>query len=114
MVCEGCLEKQQKIDRLEEENKLLKAKLRYRQRSRQEGFFGSATPSSKLPLKSNSLEENQKLRGGAKAGHSGYGRRSLEINQADQIMEVEPEVGELCPDCGTHLKEHWSRTTVQR
>ncbi|MDI6735358.1 MAG: IS66 family transposase, partial [bacterium] len=103
MVCEGCLEKQRKIDKLEEENKLLKAKIRYRERSKQEGFFGSSTPSSKLPVKSNSLEENQNLRGGAKAGHSGHGRRSLEIDQADNIVDVSPEVGEFCPECNTHL-----------
>ncbi len=57
--CQGCLEKQQKIDQLSEENQRLKAQLRYRQRKPTEGFFGSSTPSAKQPVKANSEAEKQ-------------------------------------------------------
>jgi len=33
---------------------LYKDKLRYQERTAKEGFFGSSTPSSKLPVKANS------------------------------------------------------------
>jgi hypothetical protein len=51
--CPQCFEKQRKIDELEEELVLLKAKLRYQERTVKEGFFGSSTPSSKIPVKAN-------------------------------------------------------------
>ena len=40
--CEGCLEKQRKIDQLLEEVQRLKAKLRYQERKDKEGFFGAS------------------------------------------------------------------------
>ena len=46
--CAGCFEKQRQIDELTEEVKRLKAKLNYLERKRQEGYFGSATPSSQV------------------------------------------------------------------
>jgi hypothetical protein len=64
--CKGCFEKQCKIDELTEEVKRLKAQLNYLERKGQEGYFGSSTPSSQVPLKNNSLKENQGKRGGAK------------------------------------------------
>ena len=60
-----------KIDRLEEEVQRLRSKVRYQERKATEGPFGSSTPSSKVPLKANSLEENQARKGGAKPGHPG-------------------------------------------
>jgi len=71
--CEGCFEKQLKIDRLEEENEQLKARLRYRERAEKEGFFGSSTPSSRLPVKENTPEREDRPRG-ARPGHKGNGR----------------------------------------
>ncbi len=52
--CKQCLAKQQKINELEEEITSLKSKLRYQERTAKEGFFGSSTPSSKVPVKPNS------------------------------------------------------------
>ena len=72
--CEGCLEKQRKIDQLLEELQRLKAKLRYQERKDKEGFFGSSTPSSQLPLKTNTNQENRNRKGGARPGHKGHGR----------------------------------------
>jgi len=71
--CEGCFEKQLKIDRLQEENEQLKARLRYRERAEKEGFFGSSTPSSRLPVKENTPEREDRPRG-ARPGHKGNGR----------------------------------------
>ncbi|HUT29315.1 MAG TPA: transposase, partial [Sedimentisphaerales bacterium] len=51
--CKDCLSKQQKINELEEENVRLKARLRYQERTAKEGYFGSSTPSSKIPVKAN-------------------------------------------------------------
>ena len=62
--CEGCLQKQRKIDQLLEEVQRLKAKLRYQERKDKEGFFGSSTPSSQLPLKANTDQENRNHKGG--------------------------------------------------
>ena len=65
VYCPGCLKKQRIIDELRDENRRLKAQLRYEQRKATEGFFGSSTPSSKVPVKPNTLAERQEIRGGA-------------------------------------------------
>ncbi len=109
VVCRGCLEKQLKIDRLEEELRLLKAKLRYQQRTASEGPFGASTPSSKLPFKSNSLQENQARKGGARAGHRGHGRKSLSPKDVDCVARA--RIPAHCPDCGTPLRH---KGTIRR
>jgi transposase len=91
-----------KIDRLVEEVQRLRSKVRYEERKATEGPFGSSTPSSKVPLKANSLEENQARKGGAKTGHPGHGRRACREEDADQIIPV--HLPETCPDCGTSLE----------
>jgi hypothetical protein len=53
-LCEGCLEKQQEIDRLKAELQSLRTKLSQQKRKDKAGFFGSSTPSSQLPVKANS------------------------------------------------------------
>ena len=60
--CGECFEKQQRIDRLSEENERLRGQLRYRERTREEGFFGSSTPSSKMPVKPNVVEAGRQAR----------------------------------------------------
>lgn len=102
-ICEGCLEKQRRIDQLLEENRRLQEQLRYRQRRSEEGPFGSSTPSSKIPLKAHSPEENRNKKGGAKPGHPGHGRSSVDPSEADRIQEI--AVGPLCPDCGGPLQD---------
>lgn len=108
-VCRGCLEKQLKIDRLEEELRRLKAKLRYQQRTASEGQFGGSTPSSKLPFKNNSMEEHQARKGGATPGHRGHGRKSLSPKEADRVTRV--QLPSICPDCGTALRH---KGTIRR
>ena len=110
-ICKECLQKQQKIDRLEEELRRVKAKLRYQERTAKEGPFGSSTPSSKVPLKANSLEENQARKGGAKFGHPGHGRKPLDPAQSERTIPV--HLPTSCPDCGTSLENRGvSRRTL--
>lgn len=74
VYCEDCFSKQRKIDALTEEVSRLKIALRYEERKDKEGYFGSSTPSSRIPVKANSIEENQRRRGGARPGQPGHGR----------------------------------------
>ena len=75
--CRQCLEKQRKIDELKEEILLLKAKLHYQERTAKEGFFGSSTPSSKIPVKANTPTQCRSNNGGGKPGHKGQGRTCI-------------------------------------
>ena len=102
--CEGCFEKQRKIDALTEENKQLKAKLKYLERKEQEGYFGSSTPSSKVPFKANAPAENQRKQGGLKKGHPGHGRQGFDESEADHIVQLDSEIGNRCPQCGGPLE----------
>ena len=110
--CQDCFEKQLKIDRLEEENKQLKARLRYREKKDKQPF-GLSTPSSKITIKQGSLEENQKKKGGAKQGHKGHGRQTFNENEADGIVDLKVE-DTSCPNCGGELyvKEIETRSIV--
>ncbi len=106
--CTSCLDKQRAIDRLTEENVRLRARLRYQERlAREEGPFGSSTPSAKIPLKANtplSLAERQARRGGARPGHVGHGRRTAQESEADAVVTL--DVAErTCPHCGVALEE---------
>ncbi|MGH2621758.1 MAG: hypothetical protein ACRDHG_14485 [Anaerolineales bacterium] len=86
--CPGCFQKQQRIDQLEQENQRLQQQLRYRQRQTEEGFFGSSTPSSKIPLKPQTPEASRSDPGGGAAGHTGHGRKSLAPSQADRLETI--------------------------
>lgn len=101
--CPFCLEKQREIDRLKEENVLLKQRLSYRERKDKEGFFGSSTPSSQQPVKGNT--EDEKKPRGAKIGHKGFGRKGFSVSEADRVERVEAHVGEMCPFCGGRLED---------
>ena len=105
--CQGCLEKQRRIDQLEEKVRQLQSKLRYQQRTAKEGPFGSSTPSSKIPIKPSSLEERQARKGGGKPGHIGHGRRALTAIRAEQVQRI--EAASVCPDCGTALEHRGLR-----
>lgn len=102
------MEKQQQIDRLKEENARLKDRLRYQERTAQEGFFGSSTPSAKLPVKpSTTQREFPGAPGGARPGHRGHGRRSISVEEADQVVLISGT--ETCPDCGSALHDRGCR-----
>lgn len=76
----------------------LKDRLRYQERTAQEGFFGSSTPSSKRPVKASAIVVSAPKMGGAKAGHPGRGRQAVLLAQADRVERV--NLPERCPDCG--------------
>jgi len=101
--CPECLAKQQTIDRLEQEIQCLKDKLRYQERKAQEGFFGSSTPPSKVPLKPSTPPERKPR--GAKKGHTGHGRKTFDPSSCAQQIDVDSVVGDRCPDCGGVLQD---------
>jgi transposase len=108
--CPVCLEKQRRIDALEEENKGLKAKLSYQERKMQDGPFGSSTPSSKIPIKPNTGSKEKKPRGG-RPGHKGNGRKSHD-EAVDRTVDVEP-TSDKCPECGGPLENKgWAERSV--
>jgi transposase len=100
--CKPCFQKQQIINELTVENERLKAQLRSQERSAREGAFGASTPSSKIPMKPNTLAERQALCGGLKPGHAGHGRTSLSVEGADRAERVALD-RKSCPDCGEKL-----------
>ena len=101
-LCRGCLEKQRRIDHLEEQIVSLRGRLRRQERSGKETPFGSSTPSSKILIKPNSLEERQARRGGGKPGHVGHGRARIDPATAARVERVAAPL--TCPDCGTRLQ----------
>jgi len=101
--CPGCFEKQNKIDQLLEENARLRQKLRYEARKAQEGFFGSSTPSSQIPIKSSQTGARKPK--GARVGHRGVGRKGFSESEADQVVEVSLEGDAACPHCGGSLED---------
>jgi hypothetical protein len=100
--CPECLNKQREIDRLAEENQRLKQKLRTRERRATEGFFGSSTPSSQVPVKADTPAAEKK-KPGARVGHAGCGRGAFSPEEADWVVEVAPP--QRCPACGSGLVE---------
>jgi transposase len=103
--CRDCLRKSIEIDelkaenaRLRQDNARLRKQLGKEHRVVTEPPFGSATPSSKQPLKPNSLEENQRRRGGARPGHPGHGRKPPPPDE-----RIELPLPDCCPDCGGPL-----------
>jgi len=105
--CPECLKKQQRINELEEENRCLKARLTYQERTAAEGPFGSSTPSSKVPLKPSALPERQARHGGACKGHTGHGRRRVPADEADRVVQM--PAPERCPQCGGRLTARGTR-----
>lgn len=99
--CDGCYEKQLKIDRLEEKVLGLEAKLRTEERKCREGYFGSSTPSSQRPTKPDSACENPKKNGGAPKGHRGHGRKRVAAKEADEVVNL--DAADRCPDCDGEL-----------
>jgi len=108
--CEGCFQKQLKIDRLTQENESLRGELLRLKRKAVEGFFSSSTPSSKLPVKANSTAEKSKHRGGAKLGHQGHGRQAHTTEEVEEVRVVKVEATE-CPACHGAL---WRKGSVPR
>jgi hypothetical protein len=106
--CDACLDKQREIDRLREEVARLRSQLCQRQRDPTATPFGSSTPSSKIPLKPNTTEEQSAKRGGAQVGHPGHGRRGVTAADAERVIAVTAAAS--CPQCGGALiAKGWPR-----
>jgi len=106
-TCDGCLEKQRLIDRQVEEIQRLKQKLNLNQRKLKEGFFGSSTPSSQIPVKPNSLAEKQARKGGGQLGHLGVGRACFTSAEADEVRKAEVTEAS-CESCECRLSRQSS------
>lgn len=115
MICEGCYEKQVKIDKLQEEVERLRHKLYAEERKTKDGYFGSSTPSSKKPFKKTTQNQDENKNGGAVQGHKGAGRKKIEKENADKIEIIESEICE-CPYCKNELmnKGFKQRNAVDR
>ena len=98
--CPLCLDKQRRIDELEDEVKSLRAVLAREQRKMEDGFFGSSTPSSKRPFKKVTDKKEEKPKG-ARPGHKGHGRNGHGDGE-DRTEDIFP-VSETCPECGKLL-----------
>ncbi len=109
--CHDCFEKQRELDKLKEENERLRSEVnklkREKNKFKEEGPFGSGTPSSKKPFKKKATEASTKAKGGAKPGHTGYGRGKHTPDEVDKIIEL--SLPETCPDCGGTLASHGVR-----
>ena len=102
--CQECFEKQIKIDRLEEINRSLNARLNARLKKDDGEAFGSSTPSSKQKFKKNSKKDKKKKQGGSKQDRKGgSGRHIFDESDADQIIKI-PFEEKSCPDCGGILE----------
>jgi len=111
-LCESCLEKQRTIDRLKQEIQSLRGKVHRLERKAEAGPFGSSTPSAKIPVKANTGNEQRSKPGGAKPGHPGHGRQTVEESAATRIETI--AVGASCPHCGGPLehKEYRDRSVI--
>lgn len=74
----------ERSSRLEEENKRLRKAANAR--NGRESYFGSSTPSSKLPPQPNSPVENRNRKGGARLGHQGHGRHKIKPQDANETV----------------------------
>ncbi len=111
-LCESCLEKQRTIDRLKQEIQSLREKVHRLECKAEAGPFGSSTPSAKIPVKANTAVEQRSKPGGAKPGHTGHGRQTVEDSNAQRIETI--PVGPACPHCGGPLehKEYRDRSVI--
>jgi len=107
LICPECVNKQEEIYRLREENKRIKAKLRRQQQQLSQGYFGCSTPSAQKPIKDNTKNDNPRKNGGAKQGHVGKGRKRYTEDEADRIEHIECEQ-KICPDCQIQLENSGS------
>jgi transposase len=113
-MCPACLKKMCEIDRLKHQLEKsrqrvsdLEKRLGQRARSSGESPFGANGSSATIPIKKNSEEDKRKLKGGAKHGHLGHGRKTPEVSGPVETLFA-PAV---CPACGgaTKLRKSESR-----
>lgn len=113
-ACGQCYEKQREVDRLKEEVDRLKKALQYRDRQKEDGFFGPSTPSSKIPFKPNVPEMKHPKKRGAQPGHPGHRRIGVQDLTGARIVRVQSAYGGRCPGCGGDLTCHKRRSRLVR
>lgn len=74
MECQECIKKAELIKELQAKLEIAKQQIADLERRSQVGFFGSSTPSSKIPVKASSKGASKS--GGARLHHPGHGRKS--------------------------------------
>lgn len=99
--CENCLNLQIKNDIFEEEIIRLKAELKRYKKQAADGYFGSSTPSSKVPIKPATDKKERKPRG-RKKGHKGSGREKF-IDDFVKFCTIELN-RPTCPHCNCTLE----------
>ena len=111
--CCNCLEKDVIIHDLENEVEKLKKIINSQKKKEKDGPFGSSTPSSKVPIKPNTKEDNEETKGGAKKGHKGNGRRKACHHTADKVDILYNKI-DICPECEESLisKGYQERTII--
>ena len=101
--------KDRRIRALEEENARLKdAQCGGKANPATAKPFGSSTPSSLIPVKPNSSEENRKRVGGQPKGHPGHGRKPVADGEADEVVRLPRPTA--CPIHGVTLTSWTTRT----
>ena len=101
--CESCFDRKLEIDRLREENKALKDKLK-RALARDVIPLGAHSPPSQRIYKAKSTDAKTGLRGGAQPGHKGAGRICIQPEVADAVIRI--PAPEDCADCNCRLGFH--------
>lgn len=94
----------EELEKANKEIKSLQKKLNIRLGS--EAPFGHSTPSSKIPYKTNSSEENQAKRGGASKGHKGHGRKNFNPGEADAEIHLEAKPEKCTCGCGEWIQKN--------
>ena len=101
--------KDREIRALREENARLKdAQCGVRANPATARPFGSSTPSSKIPVKPNSTEEDRRRVGGQPKGHRGHGRKAVPDDKADEVLPLPRPTA--CPVHGVELSSWTART----
>lgn len=112
VTCKSCFDLRNKNEELRQEIVLLRSALKNAKTPKNERDT-THTPSSRIDYKSNSKEESKAKRGGAKLGHKGFGRSSVTVELADEIINL--PMTESCSECQCRLnqKDIRQRTVIE-
>jgi transposase len=106
--CKICFEMRNKNEELQIEITRLRLALEKALGETTKTPVGAHTPSSRIDYKANSKEESRLKRGGAKNGHKGFGRKSVTVALADDVIIL--PMTEKCESCDSALKIKDMRT----